>query len=64
VRASVDFSSAKVADRGVADRCVVDGRVSDGCVADGRVSYRRVADGFLVFYRKDPKKEACNWVPN
>jgi hypothetical protein len=33
---SCDFSSAKVADKGV-----VDGRVVDGCVADGHVFYKQ-----------------------
>jgi hypothetical protein len=35
-----DFSSAKVVDRGVADRHVVDGRVADVCVADRRIFYK------------------------
>jgi hypothetical protein len=33
----LQFSSAKVVDKVVADRHVVDGRVADECVADGRV---------------------------
>jgi hypothetical protein len=37
----LDFSLAKVADRGV-----VDERVADGCVADGR-----------VFFKQDPRKK-------
>jgi hypothetical protein len=42
----LDFSLAKVADRGVADPRIVDERVADGCVADGR-----------VFCKQDPRKK-------
>jgi hypothetical protein len=42
----LDFSLAKVANRGVADQHVLDERVADGCVANGR-----------AFCKQDPRKE-------
>jgi hypothetical protein len=52
VRIGCDFSSAKVADRGVAGRRVVDERVADGCVVDGHVFCKQ--DTLLLNFKITP----------